>query len=461
MKHRGSISENSEAESEMGPPELDLLNVLTSIETAKGIGIPLRVNHALVDSIRRVLRDPTLTQVLRALQTEVDLRKLLWSHRYQFTPLKGLDLPFIYHEARPFSSAEPLRVERSRAEAELEVRVRDATERLLPSIVQAVQSFDVESFTKIEETLETNFQAIQDAMPDRSEEEIRQIVISGYFIQRFGLVTDSKGLDDWVQKGIRHAGDLGLPIASNLLSLTKQEILKAGRRHLEQLSSTAGLDEEAMDSLVSRLSKEFRAILPALSLVWCSECVAQTQVQLVLGHRELPTSACPGCRREMSSGTFHYFISPLAALMAKADGIVGTTVLFSLATSGASWAPGVYLKGAQDDTEKDAIFRTNEMEGYGIVEVKMHSKDTPERTMRDRMREDLGQLHNHYDKYEQAGIPMEMLVLVTNLPRDLAEEAVRQQLRDDYSDSLRGKVKVFSPENYNSFAEMLEQSSEE
>lgn len=131
------------------------------------------------------------------------------------------------------------------------------------------------------------------------------------------------------------------------------------------------------------------------------------------------------------------------------------TVLWSLYKSDVRWIPSAYVKGAADDTEKDAVFKTDRMDGYAIVEMKVNSLDTPDRTLESHIREYLSQMLEHKKSYERLGIPVESLCLVTNIPEPSLQPICENLLKKkDYSD-LSDVLRVFTPEDYEEFNKFL------
>ena len=252
-----------------------------------------------------------------------------------------------------------------------------------------------------------------------------------YFINTLTPLQEEDQFARIIKFGFNHAGDLALPLATNFLSMVKPLLIEAGRIHLIQLIQSSSIERLELDGLIHRLTKEFEVLSPAVSIVWCTECVRQPQSFLAVGQMDPPKSICSTCGNQMTVGSYYFFSPSLAKLLIQPDGILGLTVYWSLASSGADWAPGAYLKGVKDDTEKDAIFQNSNMEGYGIVESKVHIRDIPDRTIESHLHDDLKQLLNHYKKYIELEIPIDYLCLITNLPQIKVDECVKRIINNE------------------------------
>ena len=421
----------------------DILNLLTHITAEDGTRYPIRHNLQLVQTIRGIRTSPKFVHFLDGLRADPELRQLLWLHKSHFSPIKGIELSLLYHEDQPHASKNPLEVEEAHAKAALQVQVWDALERFLPTLMSTFQDLNAK--------LEEEYEKEKSSHPALSEEDLRERAASKYFVERFLPIGEEQRLNKWIGIGVHRAGDLVLPGGLNMLSIAKLQILDAGRRHLEALMKASRIKGEAFASCITRLAKAYDVLRPALSVVWCSSCLREPQSFVAVGPRDPPAAICPVCSRAMATGTFFHLDSPIAAALALPDGLINLTALWSLASGGAQWAPGVYLDGISDDREKDAVFRTEEMEGYGVLEVKAHYLDTPERTMADHLRSDLFQLLEHHNSYRRAKIPVEELWLVTNLPKNLVQPEVETALKESKFAAIRELVDVCSPEDYDEF----------
>src|SRR2546427_409766 len=218
----------------MEPP--DILNLLTHITAEDGTRYHLRHNIQLVQTIRRIRTNAKFVHFLDGLRGDPELRQLLWLHKSQFSPIKGIELSLLYDEGQPYASKDPLEVEEARAKAALQVQFWDALERFLPTLMSTFQDLNAK--------LEEEYQKERSLHPALSEEDLRERAASKYFVERFLPIGEEQRLNKWISIGVHRAGDLGLPGALNSLSMAKLQILDVGRRHLAALITPPMLENE-------------------------------------------------------------------------------------------------------------------------------------------------------------------------------------------------------------------------
>lgn len=419
------------------------LNILRSVSREDGSEIPVRLNEESIEAVSRIRGNSKLVRLFEGLRTDTALRHLLWIHKYHLAPVKGLELAVVYDEAFPYASLEPLQNDEARGQAELEVQIWEGFRRFFPALMTQLFGMRVK--------LEAEFNQERAAQPALPEDTVRQAVTTKYVLEQILPAGDEGRMSRWISLGVQRAGDLIIPGAASLLSIGKRPMVQAGRALSDGLLDVTSLDRPALQKTISRLTKAYDIIHPALSVAWCPNCEREPQAFFALGQRDAPVSTCPVCRQSMAVGTFYYFDAPLAARITDPEGVLYATVLWSLASSGVKWAPGVYLAGQPEDTEKDAVFRTEEMDGYGIVECKVHYRDAPDRTMTDHLREDLDQLVKHVQAYSRAAVPVGAACLVSNLPQSVVDPEVKRALKEPRYAPIADILEAYGPENFEDF----------
>ncbi len=424
------------------------LNLIRKVARKDGSETAVQLNQGSVDIITKIRGDPKLVRLFGGLRKDPSIRQLLWLHKYHFSPLKGLELPLLYDEPAPYAPMEPLQNDEAHGEADIQVQMWEGFQRFFPAIMAQLIGMQAK--------LEAEFKQEQAAQPVLPEDTVRKAVTTKYVLEQLLPVGDDVRMSRWISFGVQRAGDLLIPGASSMLSIAKRPIVEAGRSLSDGLLDVSSLDRAALQKTIGRLRKAYDIIHPALSIVWCPNCEREPQAFFAAGQRDPPASSCPVCGRGMAVGTYYYFDAPLAALITHPEGVLYATVLWSLASSGVKWAPGVYLAGQPEDTEKDALFREEDSDGYGLVECKVHFRDTPDRTMAGHIREDLDQLVKHVETYGKADVPVGAACLVTNLPQSLVEQEVKQALKEPKYDSLADILEVYTPETFQEFDESLQ-----
>ncbi|MBU1157875.1 MAG: hypothetical protein KKE24_00875 [Candidatus Thermoplasmatota archaeon] len=424
----------------------DLMNILETVTLRDGSKRKLKCDSDQLNSLKTIQSVPELTQLFDAVATEEDIRKFLWRHRHDYMPFKGVVLPIFYDESMPFRDHDPLAYEASKSDAELRVHVYDALNRFLPILPDILAGFE-------EQFQETT--AKLPSLETEREEEIRTEIVTREVTNRIIQMYSEDGLRKVVNTITSRAGDLVVPALASIFSIWKYGALQFGRKHLENLLVSSRQSYEEYHRTLKQLADRFCLLSPATSLVWCTQCRKHPQSYFAVASQDPPVSTCPVCKSEMAVGTFYYPKSPLAKLLDARDGLLGTTVHWSLRESGRSWAPGVYVEGLADDTEKDAVFQMEDENEIGIVESKVHHLDSPGRTLESQIREDLNQLSNHWRTYDKADIHVSSAYLVTNIPQCVGASVVDNILSLKEFSEIPCDIEVFYPETFEDFRDII------
>lgn len=423
------------------------MNVLETITSRDGSEKKLKWNPSQLASLSTIQSVPELTQLFDAVAKEEEFRKFLWHHRRDYMPLKGIVLPVFYDESKPYGENRSLAYEEDKSNAELQVHVRDALSRFLPVLPDILAGLE----GRYEEQT-----AGLTSVDAEQEEKIRTEIITREVTSRIIQMSSEENLKNIISTVTSRAGDLVVPALANILSVCKHQALQFGRNYLDNLLKPSTQTYEAYHETLRQLVDRFHLLSPAISIVWCTRCMEHPRSYIALAGQDPPVSSCPVCRFEMAVGTFYYLKPSLARLFYDPDGLLGITVHWTLLKGGLSWAPGVYVDGLADDTEKDAIFQMRDGEGIGIVESKTHHLDSPNRTLEEQIRNDLKQLVNHYRTYDNAGIDVDLACLVTNVPENAVAVVVEEVLKsEEFGDKVPCEVEVFHPETFDNFRDIV------
>jgi len=419
--------------------EKDLLGLLDKIQMTNGTSIGLIPNKDAIERIQAIHKDPLLTHLFDAMMTEESLRLLFWSHQIQLIPFYGVDLPLLYAESGKNATEEPLVIEADRATSRLKVVTLDALDRFLPNIKGFINKLEANSIRRTEDDHNKEI--------DKKAEETQAISI----IANLPL-WDEIQREKMIKSFFRRAGDIVVPAAVDILSILKLEIIRVGRNHFKQLCKTLHMEQERLTILINRLLTKYEVIHPSISVAWCNTCLKTPQTLISIGQQEPPIIHCPVCKSEMNIGTFFHFSSALANLMTMPDGVVHIAVLWSLCSGKeVSWLPGVYLEGVDNDTEKDVVFKSDEADGYGVIETKVYALDKPDRSLKENIAQDAIDLLNNCQAYIERGVLIDSIMLITNAPVRIVDEVMAELKIDSKMHSLYKSLEIVSPENFNTF----------
>ena len=373
------------------------------------------------------------------------LRKMFWNQKAQFMVVRGIELQLLYFESKPDLNIEPLAFECSKANGCLQVNLEDVTQRFWPTL----ENF----FREMEEKVAVR------AEGEEADDDAERAALMDYLTDKLTLISDNisetSSLPRIFEIVLNNASDIVMPIAGDMVAVTKCEYVRLGRKLSGSLMDSSRINSVEYEKIRRRLVNQYELIRPLLSLVWCEKCVKQTESYYAIGPRDPPISLCPVCGSEMGTATTYYFSKPLASMFKARDGIIGLNVFWALNASNIEWAPGVLVKGLENDSEKDALYKIKDSPGYGLVEVKLHALNASERSIEENIRKDLRLLQGKYHKLIEAKINIETISLVINFPQPEALTLVTKALGSAEFREIKGKAKVFFPENFEEFVEMI------
>ncbi len=426
--------------------ELDV-RLIQKIETNGGRQLDISWNESQVEIIRSIKQSPNLRRFLNELQSNLDYRKLFWNHKYHFTPFKGIDLQILYCESSPNIPIEPLEFESSKALGELEVDIGDAIDRFLPSLKDFLRN------------LKANATDILSDGQEETEEEAQQTALANFVADVLIDFNEESSFPELVNFVISNASDIILPIAANMVSATKHDFAIKGRKYASDILTSSQLTSDEMRNVSRYLTHNFELMRPLISLVWCPKCLRDAQSYYAIGARDPPESICPVCNSKMGVGTAYYFDASLASLFRSRDGIPSLSVMWALSQNNIEWIPGAYIKTVDNDCEKDIIFKQKGADGYGIIEVKAHMRDSPERTIEDRLRADVKQLLKNYSIMQKADVKINNLILVTNSPRFETKNAASKLFSNNEYREIKDKTTIICPENFDELIDKIKGDS--
>ena len=425
----------------------EILNIIDKVDTTNETEIKLRYSEEVLNEIDEIYKNPDEIFFLESVSSDIELRRLLWNHTYHMKPIKNIDLITFYSEQYPFSSLEPLMIKEGRAKGAVDAHFTYVFDRIFPALEKFMSA--------LVESLDTDDNEIENPDDDKSVDpvdltpfmsnlptEIRDLLPQGEFFPIIQLI-------------FHQFGDIIFQITDGLLSLSKPKIVEKGRKHLNELSQYSSLGHDEINNNIERLSKDFQILSPLLSVVWCSDCRRFPQGYIVPHPPDPPMASCPSCSNQMNVGTFYYPHPQLVHMITRNDGLLGLTVIWSMISSGSAWAPGVYLDSISNDTEKDLIFQNSNMDGYGIIECKVHIQDSPDRTIESHLNDDVKQLVKHFKSYTDANIPIDCIFLVTNVPRAIIDETLPKILKKKSIASISRILRIFTPDDYDEFVKAI------
>jgi hypothetical protein len=87
--------------------------------------------------------------------------------------------------------------------------------------------------------------------------------------------------------------------------------------------------------------------------------------------------------------------------------------MYLIEKSRRKWLPNVYLKGIDDDVEKDIVVELDSNK-YGIIEIKNYARDVTVRGKKENIKKLMNQAINQWNSYKIHDIELELIYMVTN-----------------------------------------------
>ena len=233
------------------------------------------------------------------------------------------------------------------------------------------------------------------AIQEERDQQILSMIVSQVIIQEVGneekILKIVKMFEDFVIDDV-------VPVGLMFVDSLKKEIVDFGIKNKKKMILASKLDEKIYEATINKLGTKYKVIKPLLSIFWCENEKHEHYSFFMLSHSTVPRIKCPICDKNLSVGTFYYFIPPINYLLRSREGLIQALTMHVVAKTGQEWLPGVYLEGVDDDTEKDIVIQTGERK-YSIFEIKSFATDVSRRTKKENLTQLMNQALKHLNSY--------------------------------------------------------------
>ncbi|CAD7775067.1 MAG: hypothetical protein KBONHNOK_00788 [Candidatus Methanoperedenaceae archaeon GB50] len=414
------------------------MNRLKKITSKTGESLPIISNDETFKTYEKVKTLEAKTLLKLALNDE-NILKLLTTHRSNLSPFKKFNYPLLFslnaQRALPFglmAEKESIKVEHT---------VGQIGEKTKPNLERLVKMFETKCVPLIEQLEADNL--ITDLEEEKREEYIKTKIIQAVMKE----MSDENQMMKIIKLFEDDVIDDIIPTGLSIINSMKDKILKFGIEHRNNLLKASKFEkDEDYKKVIETLEHELKVIKPLLSIYWCENKIHEHFSLYMTTHSSNPEIKCPICNKELSSGTFYYFIPEINYLLRRREGLIKSLVMHILDSGSSAWNSSVYFEKEQNDSEKDFVIETDEGK-YCIIEVKNYATDVPQRAKQEHIKQALNQISNHINSYESMNVDISQVILITNYWKDEELERIRRELLEDvkYEKIKRYNFKLFGP----------------
>lgn len=413
------------------------MNRLERMTTKTGESLPIISNDETFEIYKKI-KTLGVKTFFKLILDNNNILKLLTTHHSNLSPFKKFNYPILFslytNEDSPFG------VVAKKESMKTEHTIGQIKERTEPNLEQLVKKLETK-YAPLIEQLE-----VEDAITEL-EKETREELVKTYLIQTIMReMSDEKQIIKIIKLFEDDVIDGIIPIALSVLNSMKDGILKFGIEHRSNLINASRLEEIDYEKAIKTLKHELEVIKPLLSIYWCENKNHEHFSFYITTHLGNPEIKCPICNKELSSGTFYYFIPEINYLLRRREGLIKSLVMYALDSGTLAWNSSVYIEKEQNDSEKDFVIE-NDKDKYCIIEAKNYATDVPQRTKKENINSALTQISKHIDSYENRGIDISNVILITNYWKDDELERIRRELLKNvkHKNIEKCKFELFGP----------------
>lgn len=354
-----------------------------------------------------------------------DVLNLLCTHRSTLSVFEKFNFPLLFsiHREMGIKSELPFATLAKKESIKGQDTIEHIVERAKPTLEDLENKFKAK-YGKLLEDIKIEVVGLQ----EEKNQQILSMIISQVIIQDFGneekILKIIKELEDFVIDDI-------VPVGLVLVDSFKENYIEYGIKHREKTISGSKLDEKAYEDTINKLKTKYKVIKPLISIFWCENETHEHYSFFIFSHSIVPNIKCPICDKNLSSGTFYYFIPQINYLLRGREGLIQALTMYISDKTGRQWLPGVYLEGLAEDTEKDIVIQTGEQK-YTIIEIKSYVTDVGLRTIKENIKQLMLQARNHLNSYNKQNIDVEGIYLVSNY---FIDKEIKRNIKDLLSNS--------------------------
>ncbi len=380
-----------------------------------------------------------------------DVLNLLSGYHKSLSPFEHFIIPLLFSINRQKKAKEDLPWDK--VDTEEENRTHVSSENMIRQAIPAIDGFFEKFNEKYKKILAAN--ELQPDSMTYQEQEKQQIL--GMIISQ--VLASELGDEEKAKKSIRifegFLTDDPVLLISKFLDPLKKEIIDFGMNNRAKMIANSGLDENKYKNVVEKLENDYEVIKPLFSIFFCENEKHKLYSFYMLNHSIVPQIKCPICNRNLSAGTFYYFIPQVNDILKTSEGLLGALTIFKMAQSGRKWLSNVSLKDIPVDTEKDIVIETDSGK-YTIIEIKNFAFDVDMKTRKDNVSEFLDKALRDLLVYEKQGIALENIYLISNLFKDYENVQVVIDLcsKMKYARLNNINLKTIGPNNIHNLDEL-------
>ncbi len=366
-----------------------------------------------------------------------DVLKLLCTHRSTLSVIEKFNFPLLFsiHRNTEVKSELPFATLAKKEGIKGQHTIEHIVERAKPTLENIGNKFQ-KKYGKLLQDIDTKVEVV--GLQEEKDQQIVSMIISQVIIQDIGneekILEIIKELEDFVIDDI-------VPVGLILVDSFKEKYIGYGIKHREKIMSGSKSDEREYENTINRLKTKYKIIKPLISIFWCENETHEHYSFFVISHSNIPTIKCPICDKELSSGTFYYFIPQINYLLRGGEGLIQALTMYIIDKTGRQWLPGVYLEGKAEDTEKDIVIQTSEQK-YTIIEIKSFATDVGLRTIKENIKKLMNQAIKHLNSYNDQNIDVEGIYLISNYFIDKEIKSFAKELLSNSKFENLKKIKL-------------------
>jgi hypothetical protein len=362
-------------------------------------------SSTICENLRNSVESKTFIETLLS---DYETLNLLSTYHPVFSPFKNINFPLLFSMKRWVRGNPelPFKQIATKESTKAQHTIEKIIEKAKPKIDTIAEEFENKyksSIEKIEESTQLG------TTQEEREQQLSQFT-SEIIMKEFGnedeLLRKMKMFEDYVVDDI-------IPLGVMLIDSLKLEFINFGITNREKVISASKENYNSYEDIIDRLEQSYKVIKPLLSIYWCENNRHESYSFILLSHPQTPDIHCPICKKPLSYGTLYYFSPSINQLIRSKEGFIQSITMYLIEKSRRKWLPNVYLKGIDDDVEKDIVVELDSNK-YGIIEIKNYARDVTVRGKKENIKKLMNQAINQWNSYKIHDIELELIYMVTN-----------------------------------------------
>ena len=373
-----------------------------------------------------------------------DVLSLLCTHRSILSAFEKFNFPLLFtvNRATRVKSELPFALVATKEGTKAQHTIESIVERAKPTFENLFNKF-MGKYGMLLEDIDKKAESL--VFQEEREQKILGMIVSQIIIQDLGneekILKIIKMFEDFVIDDI-------VPVGLMFVDSLKKEFIDFGIKNREKMINASKLDERTYEDTINRLKTKYKVIKPLISVFWCENEIHEHYSFFMFSHSTIPMIKCPICNKNLSVGSFYYFIPSINYLLRGREGLIQALTMYIIDKTGQEWLPGVYLQSINDDTEKDIVLK-KEDNRYSVIEIKNFATDVSLRIKKEHFKQLLNQVLKHLKSYLKQNIIVDEFYLITNyIIDDEIKEIVNDLLLQKKFEKLtKVNLEIFGPNN--------------